>query len=80
MGHPIKTSRYNLTTFHYHFLDGKVTLSLNIFFYLVQLRKAAKALFLNDDFTEEEKHNYFMSVTEREVINGCINAKNVKVH
>ena len=43
------------------------------------LRKAAKALYMNDDFNEEQKHNYFMSVTEREVINGCINEKNVKV-
>ena len=43
------------------------------------LRKAANALFLNDEFTEAQKHNYFMSVTEREVYKGCINAKNVKV-
>ena len=43
------------------------------------LRKAAKALFLNEEFTEDQKHNYFMSVTEREVLNGCINVKNVKV-
>ena len=43
------------------------------------LRKAANALYLNDEFTEAQKHNYFMSVTEREVYKGCINAKNVKV-
>ena len=43
------------------------------------LRKAAKALLLNDEFSEAEKHNYFMSVTEREVIHGCINPRNVKV-
>ena len=43
------------------------------------LRKASKALLLNDEFNEEQKHNYFMSVTEREVLNGCINPRNVKV-
>ena len=44
------------------------------------LRKASKALLLNDEFSEEQKHNYFMSVTEREVINGCISPHNVKVN
>ena len=44
------------------------------------LRKAAKALFINEEFSEDEKHNYFMSVTEREVLNGCVNVKNVKVY
>ena len=43
------------------------------------LRKAAKALLLNEEFSEAQKHNYFMSVTEREVIHGCINPRNVKV-
>ena len=43
------------------------------------LRKGAKALFINEEFTEEQKHNYFMSVTEREVLSGCINAKDIKV-
>ena len=44
------------------------------------LRKASKALFMNGDFTDEQMHNYFMSVTEREVLNGCINMKNVRDH
>ena len=34
----------------------------------LMLRKAAKALYQNDKFTEEEMHNYRMAVTEREVI------------
>jgi hypothetical protein len=38
----------------------------------LMLRKAAKALFANDKFTESEMHNYRMAVTEREVQNGCI--------
>ena len=33
----------------------------------LMLRKAAKALFANDKFTEAEMHNYRMAVTEREV-------------
>ena len=32
------------------------------------LRKAAKALEQNKEFTAEQAHNYHMSVTEREVI------------
>ena len=32
------------------------------------LRKAAKALQQNKEFTAEQAHNYHMSVTEREVI------------
>ena len=55
---------------------------INVIVYIFSdlLRKAAKALFMNDEFTEEQKHNYFMSVTEREVNKGCINAKNIKDH
>ena len=33
----------------------------------LMLRKAAKALYANDKFTEAEMHNYRMAVTEREV-------------
>ena len=32
------------------------------------LRKAAKALHQNKEFTAEQSHNYHMSVTEREVV------------
>ena len=32
------------------------------------LRKAAKALQQNKEFTAEQAHNYHMSVTEREVV------------
>jgi len=38
----------------------------------LMLRKAAKALYQNDKFNEDEMHNYRMAVTEREVQNGCI--------
>lgn len=38
----------------------------------LMLRKAARALYQNDKFNEEEMHNYRMAVTEREVRNGCI--------
>ena len=36
-----------------------------------------KALYANEEFTLEEMHNYRMAVTEREVINGCLNVDNV---
>ena len=36
-----------------------------------------KALYANEEFTLEEMHNYRMAVTEREVINGCLNVENV---
>ena len=42
-------------------LDGKKCLQ-------AMLRKAAKALEQNKEFTAEQAHNYHMSVTEREVI------------
>ena len=41
---------------------------------------AIKALHTNGDFTFNQMHHYRMAVTEREVINGCINVKNVKDH
>jgi hypothetical protein len=41
------------------------------------LRKASQALFANEQFNLEEMHNYRMAVTEREVINGCLNVENV---
>ena len=39
-----------------------------------------KALHANGDFTFDQMHHYRMAVTEREVINGCINVENVKDH
>ena len=39
-----------------------------------------KALHTNGDFTFNQMHHYRMAVTEREVINGCINVENVKDH
>ena len=44
------------------------------------LRKASQALYVNEQFTLEEMHNYRMAVTEREVINGCLSVDNVKDH
>ncbi len=43
----------------------------------LMLRKASQALFANEQFNLEEMHNYRMAVTEREVINGCLNVENV---
>ena len=43
----------------------------------LMLRKASQALFANEQFNLEEMHNYRMAVTEREVINGCLNVDNV---
>ena len=39
-----------------------------------------QALHTNGDFTFNQMHHYRMAVTEREVINGCINVENVKDH
>lgn len=44
------------------------------------LRKGALQLFTIGKFDKETMHNYFMSVTEREVINGLLNVKNTKNH
>ncbi|XP_055907671.1 NACHT and WD repeat domain-containing protein 2 [Eupeodes corollae] len=44
------------------------------------LRKAALSLNTNGKMDKETMHNYFMSVTEREVINGILNVKNTKNH
>ncbi|XP_063218680.1 NACHT and WD repeat domain-containing protein 2 [Bacillus rossius redtenbacheri] len=44
------------------------------------LRKAAHSLGSNGKLDKETVHNYFMSVTEREVINGILNVKNTKNH
>merc|ERR1719367_482043 len=46
----------------------------------LMLRKASQALYVNEQFTLEEMHNYRMAVTEREVINGCLSVDNVKDH
>ncbi|XP_058799223.1 NACHT and WD repeat domain-containing protein 2 isoform X2 [Phymastichus coffea] len=43
-------------------------------------RKGAQALFNSGKFDKDTMHNYFMSVTEREVINGILNVKNTKNH
>jgi hypothetical protein len=43
------------------------------------LRKASQALYANEEFSLEEMHNYRMAVTEREVINGCLNVDNVSI-
>ncbi|KAK7576572.1 hypothetical protein V9T40_012858 [Parthenolecanium corni] len=44
------------------------------------LRKAALNLYGAGKIDKEIKHNYFMSVTEREVINGILNVSNTKNH
>ena len=46
----------------------------------LMLRKASQALHANGDFTFDQMHHYRMAVTEREVINGCLNVENVKDH
>jgi hypothetical protein len=43
------------------------------------LRKASHTLYVNGKMSHEEMHNYHMAVTEREVINGCLSVRNVKV-
>ncbi|XP_012269999.1 NACHT and WD repeat domain-containing protein 2 [Orussus abietinus] len=43
-------------------------------------RKGAQSLFNAGKFDKDTMHNYFMSVTEREVINGILNVKNTKNH
>ncbi|XP_065084724.1 NACHT and WD repeat domain-containing protein 2 [Ochlerotatus camptorhynchus] len=43
-------------------------------------RKGAASLFGQGKLDKDQTHNYFMSVTEREVINGCLNVKNTKNH
>ncbi|KAK2159955.1 hypothetical protein LSH36_143g06023 [Paralvinella palmiformis] len=44
------------------------------------LRKGAQILFLNRKLDREQMHNYFMSVTEREIRHGIINVDNTKDH
>ncbi|XP_050685594.1 NACHT and WD repeat domain-containing protein 2 [Leptidea sinapis] len=43
-------------------------------------RKASLQLFNAGRIDKDTMHNYFMSVTEREVINGVLNVKNTKNH
>ncbi|XP_060534320.1 NACHT and WD repeat domain-containing protein 2 [Cylas formicarius] len=43
-------------------------------------RKAAASLNQQGKMDNDATHNYFMSVTEREVINGVLNVKNTKNH
>jgi hypothetical protein len=44
------------------------------------LRTAAASLHASGAFTQRQMHHYNMSVTEREVLKGCIEARNVKDH
>lgn len=44
------------------------------------LRKGAASLYAQGKIDKETVHNYFMSVTEREVINGILGVKNTKNH
>lgn len=44
------------------------------------LRKGAVSLFAAGKMDKDLYHNYFMSVTEREVINGVLNVRNTKNH
>ncbi|XP_052753046.1 NACHT and WD repeat domain-containing protein 2 [Galleria mellonella] len=43
-------------------------------------RKASSQLYNAGKIDKDTMHNYFMSVTEREVINGILNVKNTKNH
>ncbi|CAK1595571.1 unnamed protein product [Parnassius mnemosyne] len=43
-------------------------------------RKASQQLYNAGKIDKDTMHNYFMSVTEREVINGILNVKNTKNH
>ena len=62
-------------------VDAKKSLTgLNICSVLNLISLAVKALHTNGDFTFNQMHHYRMAVTEREVINGCINVENVKDH
>ncbi|CAH1405153.1 unnamed protein product [Nezara viridula] len=44
------------------------------------LRKGAQSLYNSGKMSKDATHNYFMSVTEREVINGILSVKNTKNH
>ncbi|XP_069111532.1 NACHT and WD repeat domain-containing protein 2-like [Argopecten irradians] len=44
------------------------------------MRKAAQVLFITKKLDREQMHNYFMSVTEREVERGILKANNVQDH
>lgn len=44
------------------------------------MRKAAQVLFIAKKLDREQMHNYFMSVTEREISRGILKAKNVEDH
>ncbi|XP_076319840.1 NACHT and WD repeat domain-containing protein 2 isoform X1 [Tachypleus tridentatus] len=44
------------------------------------LRKAAQSLHTAGKLDDEATHNYMMSVTEREVINGILNTRNTRSH
>lgn len=43
-------------------------------------RKAAASLYQQGKMDRDAMHNYFMSVTEREVINGVLSVRNTKNH
>ncbi|XP_012943969.1 NACHT and WD repeat domain-containing protein 2 [Aplysia californica] len=44
------------------------------------IRKAAQVLFITKKIDREQRHNFFMSVTEREVENGILKAADVEEH
>ncbi|XP_013421183.1 NACHT and WD repeat domain-containing protein 2 [Lingula anatina] len=44
------------------------------------LRKAAQVMFITKKLNKEQMHNYFMSVTEREIQHGLLLAENVEEH
>ncbi|GBL95129.1 hypothetical protein AVEN_206536-1, partial [Araneus ventricosus] len=44
------------------------------------LRKAANTLYISKRIDHDAMHNYMMSVTEREVINGILNVPNTRNH
>ncbi|XP_035219910.1 NACHT and WD repeat domain-containing protein 2-like [Stegodyphus dumicola] len=44
------------------------------------LRKAAHSLYVSEKIDHEAMHNYMMSVTEREVINGILKVSNTRNH
>ncbi|ESO82088.1 hypothetical protein LOTGIDRAFT_135306 [Lottia gigantea] len=44
------------------------------------IRKSAQVLFITKRIDREQLHNYFMSVTEREIVRGCLKAPNADEH
>ncbi|XP_050388645.1 NACHT and WD repeat domain-containing protein 2 [Patella vulgata] len=44
------------------------------------IRKSAQVLFITKKIDREQMHNYFMSVTEREIVRGCLKAPDPEDH